>query len=188
MTLPRDYNGWNTHPKIVFDPPIYNPLINPVTGELDLHIEESLKEWLPDKHFCVTALIFLKKIFYMKSYEHFSSVGDEDARRLFDSDKEAFLRNVHIVVKDSLLRQHDTQGPECTLQFSESVPAHNIVWNQYRDSMLGVQNEENASVTGDTIMSLPIESVTGSTVIKKLPFYDASNEVEDAEDREQAYN
>jgi hypothetical protein len=38
MTLPHDYNGWNTHPKIVFDPPIYNPLINPVVRFIYIYI------------------------------------------------------------------------------------------------------------------------------------------------------
>ena len=29
MSLPHDYNGWNSHPRIIFNPPIYNPLIDP---------------------------------------------------------------------------------------------------------------------------------------------------------------
>ena len=32
MTLPYEYNGWNSHPQIVFTPPIYNPLIDPVVS------------------------------------------------------------------------------------------------------------------------------------------------------------
>lgn len=29
MTLPKMYNSLNTHPEIIFNPPIFNPLINP---------------------------------------------------------------------------------------------------------------------------------------------------------------
>lgn len=29
MSLPYNYNGWNSHPRIVFTPPIFNPLIDP---------------------------------------------------------------------------------------------------------------------------------------------------------------
>ena len=29
MTLPHNYNGWNSHPRIVFTPPIFSPLIDP---------------------------------------------------------------------------------------------------------------------------------------------------------------
>lgn len=29
MTLPYNYNGWNSHPRIVFTPPIFSPLIDP---------------------------------------------------------------------------------------------------------------------------------------------------------------
>lgn len=38
------------------------------TGELDL--PWALPEWNPDKHFLVTVLTFLKKIFYMKDFRH----------------------------------------------------------------------------------------------------------------------
>ena len=29
MTLPKAYNAHNTHPEIVFSPPIFNPLVDP---------------------------------------------------------------------------------------------------------------------------------------------------------------
>ena len=35
MTLPHNYNGWNSHPRIVFTPPIFSPLIDP---EVDLSL------------------------------------------------------------------------------------------------------------------------------------------------------
>lgn len=82
MDLPLMYNDENTHPIITFTPPIFNPLVDPVTGILDLTVDESLKEWQPDKHFIVTALTFLKKIFYMKDYEGFSHFLNQDARTM----------------------------------------------------------------------------------------------------------
>ena len=96
-------------------------------------MEESLRIWLPEKHFCVTALTFIKKIFYMKSFDQFGSVANEDARRLFNNDKEAFLHAVNQCVQDSLSRIHDEQPPECTLRFTEPKPAHDLI----RESILG---------------------------------------------------
>ncbi len=82
ITLPMEYNDSNTHPEIFFNPPIYNPLVDPVTGKLDLKVDEVLREWQPERHFIVTAITFLKKIFYMKSFANFESVANEDARSL----------------------------------------------------------------------------------------------------------
>jgi hypothetical protein len=45
-------------------------------------MDESLKRWHPEKHFVVTALTFLKKIFYMKSYEGYENAANEEARQL----------------------------------------------------------------------------------------------------------
>lgn len=82
--LPTEYNDINTHPEIFFNPPVYNPMIDPVTGRLDLKIDEVLKEWQPERHFIVTAITFLKKIFYMKSYDSYApgTLANEDARHL----------------------------------------------------------------------------------------------------------
>jgi len=42
------------------------------TGRLDVTCDPSLREWRPDCHFIVQALSFLKKIFYVKSFEQFT--------------------------------------------------------------------------------------------------------------------
>lgn len=141
------------------------------TGVLDLRVEESLKEWIPEKHFCVTALIFLKKIFYMKSFESFQSVGNEAARQLFKDDKDAFLENIRSAVKDSLSRIYDKQNNDCSICFSKPIPAHDTI----RDSILGgSESDGDKPKVIDAILSDTKGSIN---VTKKLPFYDASNEV-----------
>lgn len=82
IELPPNYNDIDTHPMIKFTPPVFNPLVDPVTGSLDLRIDEYLKQWQPERHFIVTAITFLKRIFYMKSYDNFSSVPNEEAKLL----------------------------------------------------------------------------------------------------------
>jgi hypothetical protein len=141
------------------------------TGVLDLRVEESLKEWIPEKHFCVTALIFLKKIFYMKSFESFESVGNEAARQLFKDDKDAFLENIRSTVKDSLSRIYDKQSKDCSICFSKPIPAHDTI----RDSILG---GSEANGDGPKVVDVLLSDTKGSiNVTKKLPFYDVSNEV-----------
>jgi ubiquitin-protein ligase len=82
ISLPLEYNDVGTHPEVFFTPPVYNPLINPMTGRLDLKQDESMKEWHPDRHSILTAITFIKKIFYMNSYSEFPVVANEEARSL----------------------------------------------------------------------------------------------------------
>ena len=82
IKLPPAYNDHNCHPEIVFTPPIFNPLIDPKSGHLDLRLDETLKEWHPERHFIVSAIIFLKKIFYSSSYDQFPYIPNEEAKHL----------------------------------------------------------------------------------------------------------
>lgn len=80
MTLPPAYNDVNTHPEIIFTPAVFNPLIDPVTGQLNISADESLQTWNPERHYIVTALTYLKKVFYMKEFD--GSVSNTEARQL----------------------------------------------------------------------------------------------------------
>jgi len=51
---------------------MFHPLVY-ANGVLDLQVEESLKNWNPEKHFIATVIAFVKKIFYLKSFEAYSS-------------------------------------------------------------------------------------------------------------------
>jgi hypothetical protein len=53
---------------------MFHPLVNASSGVLDLKVEDNLKNWNPDKHFIATVLTFVKKIFYLKSFESYNSL------------------------------------------------------------------------------------------------------------------
>lgn len=82
IDLPPQYNEYNTHPMITFTPPIFNPLVDPSTGRLDLSVDPQLQEWHAERHFIVTAISFLKKIFYMKNYNGFLRMPNPEAKNL----------------------------------------------------------------------------------------------------------
>lgn len=111
----------------------------------------------------------------MKTFENFQLVGNEEARQLFQSDKDAFLQNIRITVKESLTRIHDEQKPECSIRFSAPIPAHDII----RESILG--SSQLVAEKSDTVLNIPTPRKNRSNVTKKLPFYDASNEVKSNE-------
>jgi hypothetical protein len=109
---------------------IPNNMLNTTqTGILDVRQEESLREWSPEQHFCVTALLFLKKVFYLKSFDEslFPTVPNEEARGLFERDREAFAAKVSEAVQDSLKRIYEVPDPQCTIRFSGPLPAHDII-------------------------------------------------------------
>lgn len=175
MTLPKGYNALNAHPSIAFTPPIFNPLVDPETGVLDLRLDESLKEWNPEKNFLVSALTFLKKIFYMKSFDNFPVAPNERAKQMLTNDKEAFLKEVEESVLDSLKRVHE-MPQNGTIVFTEPKPAHENI----RRQVYGRTEEEGGgSSTGSGSGIGP-----GSPPV--LPAGLRSNEAEDAADKEEA--
>ena len=75
LELPDQYNDYNAHPVVRFTSTMFHPLVDASSGNLDLKVEDSLKNWNPDKHFIATVLSFVKKIFYLKSFESYSSLS-----------------------------------------------------------------------------------------------------------------
>lgn len=190
ITLPKSYNAPNTHPDVVFTPPIFNPLIDPLTGRLDLKVDESMQSWQPEKHFIVTALTFIKKIFYCKTFDTYSTPSNESAKRMydffhnqsmsnfmcfhnarFDEDKGAFLQRVEIEVRESLKRVHAQQQSACTLLFTEPKPAHDLI----RDKILGKIAEAEGVVDAKSDSSgVVVERQDGGMSGR---YYDPTNEV-----------
>lgn len=70
MRLPREYNDRDTWPVIHFTSSVFNPLVDPASGQLDLRVAYPL--WNPKNHYVVTALTFIKKIFYIKSFAEYT--------------------------------------------------------------------------------------------------------------------
>jgi len=151
MTLPKSYNSVNAQPIITFTPPIFNPLIDSETGVLDLRLDDSFKDWNPEKHFLVSALTFLKKIFYMKSFDNYPMVPDERARVLLMADKAEYLKLVEACVQESLMRADETDSKN-TIIFTEPRPAHENLKRQIysRESERGEREREISSTPGST--------------------------------------
>jgi hypothetical protein len=106
LELPAEYNSNDQFPKVVFSPPIFHPLIHPKvrlllgammpfiylrvlifvgifcffflqTGVVDLRADTNMRGgWCADKHFLITVLVFVKRLFYLSSFDDFEE-GDE---------------------------------------------------------------------------------------------------------------
>jgi ubiquitin-protein ligase len=133
LQLPLLYNELNQHPQIFFTTAVYNPHVDPATGELD--IKNTYPRWDPARHYLVTVLTFLKKIFYAKSFGDASA--NVQARDLANQDPAAFRTKVDACVRDS---QKDVfqNLEESTLKFTEDELSHRVLRDLLRANIRDV--------------------------------------------------
>ena len=120
LQCPPTYNDHQTHPKVTFSSYVYSPHVNADTGEIDL--ATAYPTWDPSKHFLVTVLTYLKRIFYVKDYKELSQeqrnkLPNQEALNLFQTDQEGYRRRVNQCVTESQRSIYLNDGS--TLNFKE---------------------------------------------------------------------
>lgn len=126
LTCPQNYNDVNTHPKVVFSSYVYNPHVHPRTGEVDITIP--YPDWQPYKHFLVTVLTYIKKIFYIKDFNDLSEeeqlrLPNQEAYRMFLTDQEGYRRRVVECVRETQRCTYQSI-PGSTIRFTEENDSH----------------------------------------------------------------
>ena len=122
LILPPEYNSLNTYPRIIFSSYVYNPHVNPATGELD--IETAYPRWDSTRHYLVTVLTFLKKIFYSKTFKEAKANGP--ARDLSEQKPAEYRENVEQCVRES--QKEVYVNPEgSTARFTEEQLSHRVL-------------------------------------------------------------
>ena len=118
VELPEEYNEVDAWPRVFLekngDFHCYSPLVDADTGEVDL--KKAYPRWDPTKHFVVTALTFLKKIFYLKESDLPKDANQ--AARDFKEDPPTFLRSVRECVERSQRHARDDDETRA-LRFQE---------------------------------------------------------------------
>ena len=120
VELPPEYNDVGAWPRVFFTSRIYSPLVDAESGELD--VKFAYPEWDPAKHYVVTVLTFLKKIFYIKDgFEGYEAPKTAAAARAYADDAPEFLREVEACVRASgdraALFDGDAGDPDRSLRF-----------------------------------------------------------------------
>lgn len=122
MELPEAYNDVNTFPRITFSTRVYNPHVSE-SGELD--IKAAYNTWDPHRHYLVTVLTYLKKIFYMKTFGD-NAVANIEARDLSRSNPSEYRQQVKKCVKESQRGLYMNE-PGSSMIFKEENEAHEIL-------------------------------------------------------------
>ncbi|KAK1744934.1 ubiquitin-conjugating enzyme family protein [Skeletonema marinoi] len=136
-----------TCPPDVFSSYVYNPHVHPETGEVDMKIP--YPEWIPHKHFLVTALTYIKKIFYIKDFSDLSEeakqkLPNQDAYNKFLNDQEGYRRRVAECVKEAQ-RSTYTSLPGSTIRFTEEDVSHQIMRDLLAERFGANADDANAS-------------------------------------------
>ena len=156
LDLPMMYNDVNTHPTIKFTSRVYNPYVDPETGILD--IQTMYPRWDPSRHYLVTVLTFVKKIFYAKTFQ--DAKANLEAKEFAQTNPIAFNTNIHLCVSESnksiYARNSDDANNNSsssietsTLQFSEEVLQHRVL----RDLLKETVKDPNA-ISKNLILNL----------------------------------
>jgi ubiquitin-protein ligase len=147
LELPLQYNDINQHPEITFTSAIYNPYVDAVTGKLDM--KTTYPRWDPSRHYLVTVLTFLKKIFYAKTFEE--AVANLEAKTLAATNPTAFRTKVDQCVRESqkAVFLNDKNEDDVTLKFTEERLGHRVL----RDLLKGTVKDP-AQVSKNLILTM----------------------------------
>jgi ubiquitin-protein ligase len=128
MDIPVNYPADGARPSVTFFTPVFHPLVDPETGELDM--EGRFPSWRHGHDYLVFVLVFIKKIFYAKDFplEDFPYPRNPEAMKLFHNSKrgdgDEFARRVAACVKASVDGCETDNDPASSLQFAPFAAAH----------------------------------------------------------------
>lgn len=122
LTLPPKYNDVNMWPEITFSSYVYNPYVDENTGVLD--IQSAYPSWDPSRHYLVTVLTFLKKIFYSKNFG--DAKANMEAKTLAEENTEAYRKKVDNCVRESQKNMYVNEE-NSTAKFTEEEVCHRVL-------------------------------------------------------------
>lgn len=122
LKLPPKYNDVNQWPQITFSSFVYSPYVDESNGSLD--IRSAYPKWDPSRHYLVTVLTYLKKIFYSKNFA--DAKANIPAKELAEKNPESFRKKVDASVRESQKNMY-TNDPESTAKFTEEQVSHRVL-------------------------------------------------------------
>jgi ubiquitin-protein ligase len=145
LRLPRRYNDIDTHPEITFSSYVYNPYVDPVTGQLD--VVTTYPHWDPAKHYLVTVLTFLKKIFYAKTFH--DATANPSARQTAEERPAEYRELVNECVRKSQQEVYDNANTQTVARFTEDELGHRVL----RD-LLKANVKDPAQISKTALLSM----------------------------------
>jgi ubiquitin-protein ligase len=146
LELPTLYNDINQHPIITFTSKVYNPYVDMATGRLDL--QSAYPRWDPSRHYLVTVLTFLKKIFYAKTFE--DAMANVEAKTLAATNPVVFRTKVDVCVGESQQAVFDSNdSATTTLKFTDEKLSHRVMHDLLKKTV-----KDPSQVSREMILSM----------------------------------
>jgi len=124
VRLPEKYNDMDIWPQVKFTSFVYNPFVDPNTGEV--YIRSEFPSWDPSRHYLVSLLTYLKQLFYIKDFD-MNHLPNVQARDLALKDSQSYRKKVEECVEKSLNDIYVNNDSSCTMKFGEDQSAHDIL-------------------------------------------------------------
>jgi ubiquitin-protein ligase len=122
LKLPPKYNDTNMWPEMIFSSHVFSPYVNEETGQLD--IQSAYPTWDPSRHYLVTVLTYLKKIFYSKNFT--DAKANLQAKQLAETNAEAYRKKVDECVRESQKNVY-VNDEKSTATFTEEAVSHRVL-------------------------------------------------------------
>lgn len=124
--IPSNYPSKS--PEVVFITKIFHPLIDLVSGKLD--ISKKFPVWEPGKNFILQILYFIQNIFFDRNYLQEENSFNNSAAKLFQDDIKKFEEEVSKYCRTSYNNRFDTANKDVSLKFSKFNNLHELILNK----------------------------------------------------------
>mmetsp|Transcript_3685 Transcript_3685/g.6460 ORF Transcript_3685/g.6460 Transcript_3685/m.6460 type:complete len:238 (+) Transcript_3685:198-911(+) len=146
LDLPKEYPADNAKPAVTFLHPVFHPLVNPRTHELDL--SQKFPVWKQRKHNLTELLKYIRQIFFLfEKDSHHPNPPNRNAALQFARDKQEYQTKVARFIKESkrLLYNPD---PGSSLRFQANCKESDLALEKLLRKTKPIESQES-STSGD---------------------------------------
>ncbi|XP_013411457.1 uncharacterized protein LOC106174438 isoform X3 [Lingula anatina] len=143
LFIPENYPDGDC-PRLVFDPPVFHPVINPESGELD--VKRAFQKWRRNVNHIWQVLLYARKIFYKIDTKN---PWNPEAAVLYEQDLDLYKHKLAESIKlckDRLYDPPESDDPHA-IRFSEWEPS---VHESTRDQLLHPKKTDDGSKNAQT--------------------------------------
>lgn len=141
MKIPENFPDGDC-PSVIFKPPVFHPVINMETGELD--VKRNFPKWRRNINHLCQVLLYARRIFYKIDMKN---PLNPEAAHLYENDRDAFKQKVNISLRTCLNELHLPLADDPhAIRFVELSPDQH---DEYKTQMINNQSKPESLPTAN---------------------------------------
>lgn len=141
MKIPENFPDGDC-PSVIFKPPVFHPVINMETGELD--VKRTFPKWRRNINHLCQVLLYARRIFYKIDMKN---PLNPEAAHLYENDRDAFKQKVNISLRTCLDELHLPLADDPhAIRFVELSPDQH---DEYKTQMINNQSKPESLPTAN---------------------------------------